>query len=67
MASVLLLVAAGIVILSARGDWRLLGLVPLCLAVALGFDQLLISAIAWSGFVGMLISGPAGAHRNSPR
>ena len=50
MASVLVLVAAGIAILFTSRRWRWSGFVPFGLAAALAFDEMLIAAITWSGF-----------------
>jgi hypothetical protein len=50
MASVLVLVAAGIGILFTSRRWRLSGFVPFGLAAALALDEMLIAAITWSGF-----------------
>jgi hypothetical protein len=48
MASVLVLVAAGIVILLTNSPWRWSGLVSLGLAAAVALDELLIAGITWA-------------------
>lgn len=51
MASVLVLAAAGIVIVITSRRWRWFGFVPVGLAAALALDEMLIAAITWFGFV----------------
>jgi hypothetical protein len=54
MVSVLVLVAAAMVLLLTDSAWRWSGFVPFGLAVALGLEEPLITAITWAGLAAAL-------------